>query len=650
MPFNRNVILFFFFFLLFLKGSEIFAQQIDKDTINIKGGYMMIMKDSVISPLSDTQVVIPSNTSYKIKKNPYYKSQAFYDSLQAEKNKNQMYSELYGLLIVNKPVAKDTNDNVKAETEYLPFEGMIIREIYIRKVDILAGDVNDTTISAITGIPKVLNNLHISTLEKVIRSNLLIRKGQQINAERMADNEHILRSLNYIEDARIVVIPVDAYSADVIVVTKDVFPIALSFSFSSIEKFDFEFKHKNLFGSGQEIKDLVLINSKYNPIIGNRLDYSISNLFKTFISFNARYLETPYNTTINFRLNRPFVSPETKYAGGTEYLFLRDTRVLTYPIPDTIPDKLKDTSIAFDFSCHIENIWLGRSFLLDAHERKNIIVAGKYYRVQYKNRPYVSPDSNQAFENSSYILGNITYIKKHIVKTRYLLGFGRTEDVNTGYLFSFTTGYYTSDIHNLLYASFRFGYGHAFSKGGYMGCKFEYGSFFKNGNEVLGVTSAEVLLYTPLIKFKQSFIRAGGRILYKDGINRYRYESINLNDDVVGISPAGTKGTSKSAIKFESIYFSNLYLYGFRFAPYVFGTLGLIRSDNPVIYEGDLYSGVGLGLRIHNNSLVFPTFDISFTYYPNNVSGEKGYRVTFDDSEPRLFNNVTVGEPYMVTY
>ena len=40
----------------------------------------------------------------------------------------------------------DTLDNVSAEKEYLPYEGLIINAIYITSVDILAGSVNDTSV------------------------------------------------------------------------------------------------------------------------------------------------------------------------------------------------------------------------------------------------------------------------------------------------------------------------------------------------------------------------------------------------------------------------------------------------------------------------------------------------------------------------
>jgi hypothetical protein len=57
-------------------------------------------------------------------------------------------------------------------------------------------------------------------------------------------------------------------------------------------------------------------------------------------------------------------------------------------------------------------------------------------------------------------------------------------------------------------------------------------------------------------------------------------------------------------------------LYNFRFLVYGFGDLALIGPENRSIFKNSLYSGIGLGIRIRNENLVFKTFQIRFAYYP----------------------------------
>ena len=271
--------------------SPVISQETDRDSIHIPRGYILVLKDTIIVPREDTIIVLPSYYKYKVKYDPYFKSQNFYDSLRVRSGKKRWLAEFYNLLVVNQVnKGNDTLDNVSAEKEYLPYEGLIINAIHITSVDILAGSVNDTSISSTKGVSNFLNSTHIDTRKKIIKKNLIIQKGEPINAFRLADNERILRSLNFIEDARIVVLPIDENRADVIVITKDMFPIGMGFSYSSINNFEIELNHRNIFGIGHEIKYRALYNSHFNPILGNQLEYGINNIANSFIRLHLKYL------------------------------------------------------------------------------------------------------------------------------------------------------------------------------------------------------------------------------------------------------------------------------------------------------------------------------------------------------------------------
>jgi hypothetical protein len=145
-------------------------------------------------------------------------------------------------------------------------------------------------------------------------------------------------------------------------------------------------------------------------------------------------------------------------------------------------------------------------------------------------------------------------------------------------------------------------------------------------------------------------LRFGGALRYKNGINRFKYEWINLKEEVRGVSSDNSRGTSKTTFTSEAVLFTNSFIYGFRLAPYVFADFGTIRYDQANPYEGRFYSGIGLGLRIRNESLVFQTLDISFAVYPNRQTGDKLYRVLVETSEPDIFQDIKVGEPYVLPF
>ncbi len=81
-----------------------------------------------------------------------------------------------------------------------------------------------------------MNSTHVNTNEKIIRKNLLFAAGDTISPLILSDNERILRQLPYIDDARIIVVPVSDEEADIIVVTKDVYSIGGSYTYRGLKK------------------------------------------------------------------------------------------------------------------------------------------------------------------------------------------------------------------------------------------------------------------------------------------------------------------------------------------------------------------------------------------------------------------------------
>jgi hypothetical protein len=294
--------------------------------------------------------------------------------------------------------------------------------------------------------------------------------------------------------------------------------------------------------------------------------------------------------------------------------------------------------------------WGGRSFKLDGSERKNIVTTAKFNATHFEKRPVTNEDTNQYFMNTKSVLSAITFIKSRHLTTQYLRGFGRTEDVNTGILLSSTLGYFWTDANNLLYGGALLRYGHAFDNGAYWAFKFEYGTYYYE-KPIQGVALFQLRGYTKLLKINRSNLRLLAELQYSAGLNRYKYEWVNVGDDIKGmLSTVETRGKSKTALTFEAILFTGGYYYGFQFAPYLFGVAGLIRDNDYLPYKGNIYNGIGLGLRIRNESLVFQTFDLSFIVYPQRPVGSKSFSVIFDDREPKVFESITIGEPETVEY
>ncbi len=91
-----------------------------------------------------------------------------------------------------------------------------------------------------------MNKTHFNTNENIIRKNLLFSEGDTISPLILSDNERILRQLPYIDDARIIVVPVSDDEADIVVYTKDVYSLGGSFTYNGLKKGNVSVFDKNI--------------------------------------------------------------------------------------------------------------------------------------------------------------------------------------------------------------------------------------------------------------------------------------------------------------------------------------------------------------------------------------------------------------------
>ncbi|MEQ8237771.1 MAG: hypothetical protein RIA69_01095, partial [Cyclobacteriaceae bacterium] len=192
-----------------------------------------VAKDSVISKRTNKKSIKSTDTIYISKDGKLLKHQLFYDSLYAKASKSVITKNLYNLLVTRPPSkieSIDYENSYKSESFFAPFQGKVISSIEYRHVDVFEGSVYDTLKTSSTPIIKLTNKVHYHTTKRVINNQLLFDEGDRVDKYAFADSERLLRSLRYIEDARILLKmkKEDKNQVDVIVITKDRFPWSLT--------------------------------------------------------------------------------------------------------------------------------------------------------------------------------------------------------------------------------------------------------------------------------------------------------------------------------------------------------------------------------------------------------------------------------------
>ena len=620
------------------------------DTVFIKAGHFITIGKFVYEINSDTTFVIPSKIDYKVKRNPEYKAQAFYDSLEVKASNKRWTKELYNLLIENdhgknEKIAVRTQ---KSEDPFMPYTGLQIRNIYIKKLDVFGPTIADTSRVPKTWTEQTGNKLHIKTADWVIQNNIIVREGQRIDPYLLADNERLLRQLPFIHQAKIYVVNVDEYSADILVITKDVWSSAFGVTLDNTEEGNLEIWERNLLGLGREIQYNLYWDTEESPQIGHEGIFHVRNMYGTFLSGTIDFMDAFDTKKYGFNLSRPFYTPSIKYAGGVSVLKVSTIQGINYV----------DTIIPEPIDYFQQSIWIGRSFSISRKskqhpKRSNLIVSASLNNIDYTKRPEeVELNTFYTYHNRLLVLGSIAITHQNFYNSNLVYSFGRTEDIPYGSAVQLTMGgeenEYSSRFYmagNLLGARFDRSYNYYFGS-------FSLGGFVNHGKLHQGVLDAKFKYITRLYSMGNFKFRHFVNAQYLRGINRFEdeYITLNKNSGIRGFNTDSLNNNNKLLFNIESVSFTPLDLYGFKFAIYAFADFGFIGPDNKSILKNDMYSGIGLGLRIRNEKLAFKTLQFRFAYYPNPPADMNEYVFHASGGETIRFNNFYIKEPAVLEY
>ena len=502
--------------------------------------------------------------------------------------------------------------------------------------------MNDTLKLLITPTEQFANSLHINTKDWVIFNNLLFKEGDVINPYQLADNERILRRLPFIRDARILVIPrEDEDNVDILVVTRDIFSLGLNINVRTANDITFGVLEKNLLGIGWEFRNTF----RHRSQLDHKLDYEgvidINNIKGSFIGMTFKYLSAHDVNQRLLRFYKYYLTPETRYAGGIDY----------------IRTKLKDEFQNYQAVTSIQNtydFWLGRSFLIGGLEsRKSVKLGIRYFSKTYDKRPLVLADSNYAYHTQKLYLANLILDRRKYLNSSMIFGFGITEDIPTGYICELTGGFSNEEFKDRSYIGFHFSFASWFDEIGYMAFTARAAAFMHQHRAEDGMIGLSYLYFSPLTDIGNYEFRNFFSVNYITGLNRVNDKFINIRDKngIRGLSNDRMDGIEYLVLNLESTAFTPWNLVGFQFALFTFADLGWISSDKGLWSEGNFSSAFGFGCRFRNEGLVFQTVTLRLAYFPNVPPDGNHFGYDIDkSSDPMLFRQFSRGKPAVLPF
>ena len=534
---------------------------------------------------------------------------------------------------------------VKVVNLFLKYKGKVIRSIET----VILGfeyNMNDTTeLKKNIGVT-IGKVFHKNTSDKVIKNNLFFKEGDRLYPYLLADNERYLRELSYTSDARILVDYAEGSrdSVDIVILTKDVFSIGGKLAINGKNQARAELRDENFLGSGNRLLISGYYQNPRSPKTGFGSEYISRNIRGTFIDWVSGYQNYKQafssgrnqETVIYTRLEKLLVTPYIPSTGALEWSY-QNTRNAY----DT--DSLYRAKI--NYAVYNIDAWFGysldskRSIYANKEIRVHKFIAIRTFKQHFIETPLRFKDSfDYRFTNSTGILASLNIFKQIFYKTNFIYGFGRTEDVPEGFSAALTTGYATKQNDgyfikeniNRPYAGLDLSLGSFRNKGFYSSYTFRFGGYFyqkrfEDVDFLLDINHFTRLRKLSKSWFNRMFIYAGIAAQANPVLNTPLF--LNSEFGLPYFSNGSLSSDLRATIKGEAVFFNTKKILGFRFAPFAFTDLILLKPTKLGLSDSDLFTAVGGGIRTRNENLVFGTIELRGYYFPRVNGDMKSWKV-----------------------
>jgi len=569
------------------------------------------------------------------------------DSIEKKNLAKKVFQD--GLKLIS-TTPQDTILNEESVNPYLEYAGKIIRKININRIG-FEKSIYDSAKKVATIVTTTANALHINTKENTIRQHLFANKNKPLNPFEIADNERFIRDKDFILDCRIIITPVEGTdSVDLTVITRDVFSLGatLGGSFPNAPKIGVY--DANVGGRGQRIEFTSLIDQGRTPKFGYSLIYRKSSLLGSLTNLELGYTQLDNGLSFGdenefaarIRLDRPLVSPYSRFAGGGE---------VSRNWSENVRNKPDSTFLNYHYK--VVDGWVGYNMGIKKQltNRNRKFLAVRYFDGFYTDQPDQENYREQRKYNNIYgYLSELTFYKQNFFKTRYVFGFGRTEDIPYGFTFGITGGYIRQLRIERPYAALKLNYGKAIKKGNFVRLQAQMGGYYRNNEFEDVVVQAGGSYFTNLFQFNRYKIRNLLSANYTQLIQQQVIDWLEISkQEIPGFRSDSLDASSRFALHAESVVFTPRSLLGFRFAPFTAVDMVAVNCVQ-CLTSNNIYWGFSGGLRTRNENLIFGTIEMKFTYVPKDQYGNSKFVFGFKQNLQVKNTGSFVKAPSLILY
>lgn len=555
---------------------------------------------------------IPVNVATKPHKSLFYKT--FIDSTS-----RYSYREIPKLFRRSKRTPKGVIKEQDPTLAFRPYAHKQIAEIRYIRLRAFGQSIHDLERQPDRWYQKLGNTFHKTTLQMLIAHNVLFKPDDKLKPIDLAETEQLLRSRPYIEDARLIVetLP-DTSKVRITVVTKDKFTIGGHLHLSSPERWDVGLYERNFAGAGVVLKTDVYHDKSLVDYNGYKLELRVDNIWGSFVSANTYYRQGVGFRTKYLNVSRDFSVTKMRLAGGLTYkdseerygVFLLDSTI-------TVKYRLKDAWLGYAFPISGQDI-AKAPYLLTFATKLRFTNYDKGLKPTPPTK--ITPPTHPYFFNTKHYLISVGVTRQNFYQSNMIHLFGATEDIPVGMKVQLATGFEQDDYQRRYLINGDFS-GAQYFKFGYLYGAVQIATYITQKKKMeQSLLHLNTQYISQLFNVGQYQVRQFVTLDYMGGFKRFRgeHEYIVLGhyDGIRGLRSNRLMGQRRMYANFETISYSPYDIWGFRIAFFGFVDIGHIDFGEEKLSDRGLFGGFGLGVRLRNESTVFPTIMLGLSYYP----------------------------------
>jgi hypothetical protein len=451
---------------------------------------------------------------------------------------------------------------------------------------------------------------------------------------------------------------VDTNEVDLYIITKDIFPFGGSFNIRNANSYTATLSTENVNDGGNAFTLSHNFDKNRSINAGWGFDYTNRNLKGSFtdITIGAKSFAPNVangdlsESTVYIRGNRPLLTPNSKWTWGFDWNNANNENVFSSKWSDSIFNS------NYNYDLKHFDAWLGYQLFSNqislAANNVHYFLQVRFLENIFKQRPtdYLAQiDKN--YQNIEASLASFTLFKQQIIRTQYLYGFGRNEDLPTGKSVVITSGNYRREQSSLPYLGIKLENYKLLSNENYRHITLSAGSSYADAQlqDIRFIASIEQIN-------KLRYLESGFK--YRSIINvsftqtlKNKFNEALLISSSYGIPQLNREriyGGTRITANWESVWYNSRSFYGFRTSPFAFGNITYLRTVGQPIDNGDIYSSIGSGMRVRNENLIFGTIELKAFYFPRTNRQVSPWNISLITNLRYKYNSSIISKPDFV--